>query len=494
MWLQQLLQRQTIRTPETVALRDQRRAVTWRGLDRDARAMAHAIGQHSRPGGRVVLLTANRVEAVEALFACALTGTILVPINPALTDREISHIVRAVSANYAIADPSGREQLARIRSGLTTLSIEDLPEPAAGWGAGPGGALGDPLAILHTSATTGLPKGVVVDQRYFQAQALSWLAEVRPEPGTVYLHPGPLCHGSMVIALNYLAADATLCVLDKFTPQAFLAGVHIWRAEHTFLVPAMIALLLDSRQLAETDLTSLRLVMHGAAPCPPELADKAGEALDVEIRTIFGITEGGGPVISLGPADQAGAATVSGATCAGLPMPGVTARIVDTAGIELAPNEIGALQLRSDGIMQGYWNNPEATESILANGWLATGDLGYRDGRGYVWIVDRRVDLILRGGQNVYPAEIEHVLRAIPWVVDVAVVAAPSATWGQLPVAFVQPAAGADFDEKELISHCVQELASYKRPSRFIRIDQLPRNAAGKVLRRQLAQGTDVQL
>jgi acyl-CoA synthetase (AMP-forming)/AMP-acid ligase II len=488
MWLQQLLHREAVRTPHNVALRDQRREVTWSCLGRDARALAHAIQRHSRPGGRVVLLTSNRVEAIEALFACALAGTILVPVNPTLTDREISHIVDSMSPDYAIADQPGRAQLARARPGLTTLSIEEVPELAAGPVDEQSGALTDPIAILHTSATTGLPKGVIAEQRYFQAQALSWLAEVHCQPGTVYLHVGPLCHGSMVIAMNYLATGAILCVLDKFTPQAFLSGVETWRAEHTFLVPAMIKLLLDSRQLADTDLTSLQLVMHGAAPCPPELVDQAREVFGTELRTIFGITEGGGAVISLGPHDRAGPATVTGSTCAGLPMPGVTIRIVGTDGTELAVDEIGGLQLRSDGLMRGYWNNQEATAATISDGWLNTGDLGYRDAQGYLWTVDRRVDLILRGGQNVYPAEIEHVLRCVRWVTEVAVVAAPSATWGQVPVAFVQSASEADFDEKELISRCVQELASYKRPSRFIRIDQLPRNSAGKILRRHLAQ------
>ena len=258
MWLQQLLHRKTTRSPQTLALRDQRRDVTWARLGQDARALADAIGDHVAPGGRVVLLTANRVELIEALFACALTGTIAVPVNPVLVDREVEYILDRVGAQYAIADQSGRSRLASMRPALVTMPIEEVDAQSkaptgqiSGLDGHTGGALTDPLVILHTSATTGLPKGAVCDQRYLQFQALSWLAEVRPDAGAVFLNAGPLSHGSMVIALNYLAADGTLCVLDQFSPHTFLDAVPRWQAEHTFLVPAMLKLLLESRRLTD---------------------------------------------------------------------------------------------------------------------------------------------------------------------------------------------------------------------------------------------------
>jgi acyl-CoA synthetase (AMP-forming)/AMP-acid ligase II len=169
-------------------------------------------------------------------------------------------------------------------------------------------------------------------------------------------------------------------------------------------------------------------------------------------------------------------------------MLGTDARIVDSRGQVAGPGQIGEIHLRGDGLMHGYWRDPGATTDVLTGGWLNTRDLGCLGADGYLWSVDRRNDLILRGGQNVYPAEIEHVLRQSPCVADAAVVPASSTAWGQTPVAFVQPSAGSVVDEGDLIDLCVGQLAGYKRPSRFVVIDQVPRNPAGKILRRQLRE------
>ena len=329
---------------------------------------------------------------------------------------------------------------------------------------------------------------MLVDQRAFQLNATSWLADVGVPPGTAFLNACPLFHGSMVIALDYLAAGATVCVLDRFTPQGALRAVQEWRTGHAFLVPSMVRLVLQAQATAQADLRCLDLLLHGAAPMPAELAAEAADTLGVRLQTIFGITEGGGPVISLRPEAKPGEPPVPGATCVGVPMVGTELRVVDEAGAELPAGGIGELQLTGDGLMQGYWRNPEATADALRDGWLASRDIGMVDDQGLVWVVDRRNDLILRGGQNVYPAEIEHVLRQSPAVADVAVVPGPSADWGQTPVAFVQPAEGATVDEAELVELCVTRLASYKRPSRFVVIDRVPRNPAGKILRPRLRE------
>jgi acyl-CoA synthetase (AMP-forming)/AMP-acid ligase II len=267
-----------------------------------------------------------------------------------------------------------------------------------------------------------------------------------------------------------------------------------WKIGHTFLVPSMVRLLLESPALAETDLSALRLVLHGAAPMPAELALAARARLGVALQTIFGITEGGGPVLSLRPNHKPGTPPVPGAVCVGLPMQGNEVRVLDRHGAPAGVEEVGEIHLRGNGLMQGYWRDSAATADALRDGWLNTEDLGCYGQDGYLWVVDRHTDLILRGGQHVYPAEIEHVLRKCPQVADVAVVPAPSPAWGQTPVAFVQPEPGATVAEDALIDLCVTQLASYKRPSRFLVIDQIPRNPAGKVvrmgLRRRAEQAT----
>jgi len=488
MWLPHVLQRNLARDPHALALRDRRRDVSWREFARDVAALSTVLAGRVPATGRVLLLSANRVEMLETYFACAAAGVVAVPVNPGLTDPEIGYLEAAVQPDLAVADAAGRERLAG-RPELPVLLIDEVANlPDAADKPDRASALTDPVAILHTSATTGRPKGVVVDQRSFQLNALSWLADVGVPPATAFLNPCPLFHGSMVIALDYLAAGATVSVLDRFTPTGCLGALESWRIGHTFLVPSMVRMLLESRALPGTDLGALRLVLHGAAPMPAELALAARAELGAALQTIFGITEGGGPVLSLQPSDKPGDPPVPGAVCVGLPMLGTQARILDEQGAPAGVDEIGEIHLRGDGLMQGYWRDPDATAAVLRDGWLNTKDLGCLGRDGYLWVVDRRNDLILRGGQNVYPAEIEHVLRQCRQVADVAVVPAPSTAWGQTPVAFVEARPGVPVVEDDLIELCVTRLASYKRPSRFVLLDRIPRNPAGKILRTGLRQ------
>jgi acyl-CoA synthetase (AMP-forming)/AMP-acid ligase II len=489
MWLADIAHRHRTRRPDALALRDERRDVSWRDFDREVAALAQAIRHHVPVGGRVVVLSGNRVEMLEVYFACALVGVIAAPVNPALTDGEVAYILDRLEPDLLIAEPDGRARLREARPKLPALAIETIQElPDVGRPPAWAAHLTAPAAILHTSATTGRPKGVVVDQRSFQLNALSWLGDVGADESTTFLNACPLFHGSMVIALDYLAAGATVCVLERFTPQGALAALQRWRIGHVFLVPSMVRLLLESRALDDTRLDALRLVLHGAAPMPPELAKAAGTRLGVRLQTIYGITEGGGPAISLRPGDTPGEPPITGATCVGRPMLGTVARVAESDGQTAPRGEVGELHLRGDGLMLRYWRDPEATADVLRDGELNTRDLCCIDDDGFIWVVDRRTDLILRGGQNVYPAEIEHVLRKSARLADVAVVPAPSPTWGQTPVAFVQPAGPGAVDEAELLELCVTHLASYKRPSRFIPVSEIPRNPAGKILRTTLRE------
>ncbi|MGH3427454.1 MAG: class I adenylate-forming enzyme family protein, partial [Mycobacteriales bacterium] len=189
-----------------------------------------------------------------------------------------------------------------------------------------------------------------------------------------------------------------------------------------------------------------------------------------------------------GPDDEPSSSVIPGGSCAGRPMPGFSVRISTDDGDPVNVGEPGLIHLACDGLMQGYWANPDATSKAIVDGWLNTGDVGYQDEKGFVWVLDRRTDMILRGAQNVYPAEIEQVLRTSTQVGEVAVVAAPSHLWGQTPVAFIEPAENNHVDRDELIALCVRELAGYKRPSQFIVIDRLPRNSLGKIMRQDLRQ------
>ncbi|MGV9286420.1 class I adenylate-forming enzyme family protein [Streptomyces sp. NPDC003719] len=496
MWLNHVMRRGLDRDPDALALRDARRDVSWRTLHRDVRALAARLSHDTLPGSRVLVLSANRVEVLETYFACAAAGLVAVPVNPALTDPEIGAIMESVEPSAAVAEEAYAARLGALYPGLPVTDIatvaelpdEDAGQDGAGSADGTGTGMADPVLILHTSATTGRAKGVVVDQRSLQINALSWIADVGPRPGTAFLNAGPLFHGSVVIALDHLAAGGTVCVLDRFTPQGCLAALERWRIEHAFLVPSMVRLLLRAKGLPGTDLSRLRLLLHGAAPMPEDLAREARERLGADLQTIFGITEGGGPVLTLRPDTPVGPPPVPGAVCVGVPMLGAGLRVTDADGREVPAGVIGELQVSGDGLMQAYWKNPEATADVLRDGRLNTHDVGCVDRDGRVWVVDRRNDLILRGGQNVYPAEIEHVLRQSGNVADVVVVPVPSDTWGQTPVAFVQPTGDDRFDAEELLRLCVAGLAPYKRPTHFLPIERIPRNPAGKALRTDLRE------
>lgn len=486
MWLEQLLQRGRERAAEQVCLRDARRDVHWYQLDRDARALAAVIQRSASRGDRVLLLSANRVEMIEAYFACALTGTLAVPTNPALTNSELAFIANAVSPTLIIADSAGLERLTHIRPQTPTVPIASIADLESSDSAFQPASMTEPVIMLHTSATTGHPKGVVADHRYLQFQALSWIAEILPPRGTVYLNPAPLFHGSVTIALNYLAAGGVVGILEQFTPRNFFKSIEKWNVEHVFLVPSMIALLLQDKRASSLAHSSLKALIHGGAPAPDKLVRQARTTFNIPLHTIFGITEGSGPALHKGPDDEPSPCAANGGSCAGRPMPGFSVRISTNDGDPVKVGEPGLIHLACDGLMQGYWANPDATSKAVVDGWLNTGDVGYQDEMGFVWVLDRRTDMILRGAQNVYPAEIEQLLRTSAQVSEVAVVAAPSELWGQTPVAFIEPTEGDHVDQDELIALCVRELASYKRPSQFVIIDCLPRNTLGKIMRQDL--------
>jgi acyl-CoA synthetase (AMP-forming)/AMP-acid ligase II len=307
----------------------------------------------------------------------------------------------------------------------------------------------------------------------------------------VMLNPCPLFHGSMVVGLAALAAGATLVVSERFTPQNFLIDLQRHAATRAFLVPSMVRFTLQAKAFTDADLSSLTEIMYGAAPMPAGLLREAVAAFGCGFRNVYGITEGGGPIALLAPEDIADpAAGERRLTAAGRMMPGVQLQVQSDDGRPVAPGELGEVCMRGDGQMSGYWRNPEATAAAFRDGWLLTGDLGSQDDRGFLYLVDRRSDLILRGGQNVYPAEVERVLAEQPGVLEAVVVAGSSEEWGQVPVAFVVPADPAP-QPADLLRGCARQLASYKRPVRVEFLDEIPRNPAGKVLRKLLRQRLD---
>lgn len=248
----------------------------------------------------------------------------------------------------------------------------------------------------------------------------------------------------------------------------------------------MLRFMLQAKMSGHTDLSSLREVLYGAAPMPLDVYADAVERLGCGFRQVYGMTEVGGPFVTLGPDEHPAPGDVTARIPCGRVVPGMSARAVDEAGRELPTGEIGEIVVRGPGVMQGYWNDPGATRAITRDGWIRTGDLGFMDAEGRISLVDRTKDVIIRAGQNVYPSEIERALMTHPAVRDAAVVGMPDEDYGEVPLAYVALEAGAEPSAAELLAHVTGLLAPYKRPRRVEFIEQVPRNPAGKIIKKLL--------
>lgn len=490
MWLTQLLERNRQCYPDRTALIDERRAVTWSQFHDRTLELAHGLAELGiERGDRVAVLSRDRVEVLEAYFALARLGALFVPLNHSLALPEVSEILQRVGAVAVLGESELLDRhpelpaAVRIRVAIdgpalgpqgATITRQDLPVVADT----------DPIAVLHTSATTGHAKGVTVDSASFRAIALGWLVMARPTDDIVMVNCCPLYHGSMVVSLTYMAVGATIVLMPGFTPQRALAAVQRHRATHLWMVPQMVRFMLQARGAEGTDLSTLREILYGAAPMPLDVYEEAVQRLGCGFRQVYGMTEVGGPFVTLGPDEHPAPGDVTARIPCGRVIPGMSARAVDPAGAEVPRGQIGEIVVRGPGVMQGYWNDPEATREVDLDGWVRTGDLGVIDEAGRISLVDRSKDVIIRAGQNVYPSEIERALMAHPAVRDAAVVGIPDEDYGEAPLAYV--VAEPNTTVPELLAHLGQRLAPYKRPRRVEFIEQVPRNPAGKIIKKLL--------
>ena len=476
MWLTQLLDRNRQCFGDRLAVVDERGSLTWAQLARRVHNLAAGLAERGvRPGQRVAVLSEDRTEVVETYLALGRLGAVFVPLNHGLVSREVAEI--ADRARLAAVGPA--ERLAFEDPAYQAMADRDRPGPL------PDVQVDDLVTILYTSATEGWPKGAVSDHRALKAIALGWLAVAGPAEGAVLLSCCPLYHGSVVLSFAYLAAGATLVLLPHPTPARVLDALRRHAATHVWLVPETLRGLLDIGGLG--GLPQLREILYGAAPMPIDVYARAARTTTAGFRQVYGSTEVGGPFVTLGPAEHPSPdGPLPDALPAGRVIPGMSVRAVDRAGRTLPAGQVGELCARGDGLMRGYWNDPGATAKATVDGWVRTGDLGLVDERGYVHLLDRCTDLVIRNGQNVYPAEIERVLRRHPGVQDAVVTRAQAEDGAEALVAFVVAAAHDRPSPADLEAHLAADLADYKRPQEVRFLDSLPRGATGKVRRRLL--------
>ncbi len=502
-----LLYRQRRNVPGREAIVDvaSGRRLTYRELDDLINQAARAFQSLGvMKGDRVGILLRNGVEFVQTFMALARLGAISVPLNWRLVADELEFQAQDSGVEVLIYDSVFADAVTLLRSRTSEINhwlqvggepageaicFDDLVESMPTEKVECNASGEDILYLLYTSGTTGRPKGSMHthDSAFWAILSLAGSADYRQEDR--YYVVLPLFHaGALIPSLVGIYRSMTLVIERDFNPQTCWKTLQDEQVNITLLVPAMLLALREEYDPDEIDLTSLRWIMSGAAPVPAELIH-AYQKMGISIVQVYGLTEAGGPACGL-PAEKA----ISKAGSTGQAMYHADARLIDAQGNECPAGVPGEIEIRGPHVMKGYWNLPKATEEVFNGGWLRTGDIGVTDEEGFITIVDRLKDMIVSGGENIYPAELENVLVAIPGVLEAGVIGVPSEKWGESPLAVIVSSDSA-LTEQTIIEYCRGKLAGYKRIAAVRFVDALPRNASGKILKNVLReQFQDVSL
>lgn len=484
------------RDPRRVAVvSDDGRRVSYGELDERTDALAAAFARRGLAAGdRVVLWLHNCPEFVETLFACWKSGLVAVPVNARLLPEDVAFHAEDCKAAAIVHGPEFAEGAAQVpvahrigTGGSGELAYDALVHASLGAGDQTVALADDaPAWLFYTSGTTGRPKGAVLTHGNLTFMTVGWCADLYClQPEDVVLHCAPLSHGAGFHALVAVARGAQSVVHARFRPAAVLESVARDRVTTTWLVPTQIRMLLD--EPGDADLTSLRCVVYGGSPMYAEDLQEALARFGPVFCQLYGQGESPMTITYLRReehvADRADEEVLSSV---GIPRTGMEVRIAAEDDRDVAVGEVGEILVRGPAVMAGYWERAEATAETLRGGWLHTGDLGRRDERGYLYVLDRLKDLIISGGSNVYAREVEDVLLAHPQVHDAAVFGVPHRTWGEEVTAVVVGEAALSADD--VAAYCRGQLADYKRPKQIHLAGELPRNAYGKVVKRALRE------
>jgi long-chain acyl-CoA synthetase len=453
------------------------------------------------PGDRVALVMKNMPEYIELLLAGWYAGLTMVPANAKLHPRELEYILDHAGARVCFVTPDlidgvgplehcvdGLERIVEVGGADYRRLLEGDPVPMTEI------APDDVAWLFYTSGTTGQPKGAMLTHRNLLAMTLSYFADVdQIAPGDAILHAAPLSHGSGCYVLPH-AAQAACQVIPAsggFDPAEIFELFRARRGITLFAAPTMVKRLAEHPGAAPSDHPGLKTIVYGGGPMYLADLDRAHEAFGHRLAQIYGQGESPMCITALdkrGHADAAHPHHRERLASAGTAQLVIEVMIADTDDLPLPPGETGEVLARGASVMRGYWRNPDATAATLRGGWLHTGDIGALDEDGFLTLRDRSKDLIISGGANIYPREVEEVLLRHPAVAEVSVVGKPDPRWGETVVAFVVKAPGAACDPAELDGHCLAQIARFKRPKHYRFVDSLPKNNYGKVLKTQLRE------
>lgn len=460
--------------PDGAAVSDGRQALSNVQLLRRVQAAArHLKDLGVGPGDVVALKLTNRVEFVLLLFAAWRLGATVTPVNPSMTDVEVARQLTDSGARLLVSEDGE----AAVADGTAVLNVGELHHAAAEPDQAP---LADPSALallIYTSGTTGVPKGVMLDHANIDAMADMGRRALEVGPADRCLLILPLFHvnGIVVSTLIPLLAGASVVIADRFHPETFFDVVERERPTFFSAVPTIYSMLAALPDQVRPDTSSLRFGVCGAAPASAELLTRFETRYGFPLVEGYGLSEGtcGSTINPVAGPRRAG--TV------GLPFPGQEIRIVDADGSKVPPGVEGEVVVRGPNVMRGYLGRPEETAKVLVDGWLHTGDVGRLDADGYLTLVGRSKDMIIRGGENIYPKEIEDVLAGDPSVLEAAVIGVPDEKWGEVVVAYVQPRPGRTVDPTALQELCAHSLTGFKRPTAFYVVEAIAKNAVGKI-------------
>jgi len=480
--------------PYATAIEFADHSVTYRSLyDRVCVVAAGLRARGVGSGDRVAYLGGDGPTPVELLFACARIGAIHLPLNTRLAAPELSWIVGHAEPSLVLADVDHVGAAADMLADHSAIAravvgeSDDMDPFEVGHATERSGADHDPVLMCYTSGTTGRPKGAVLDQIALMANAANVAAMMDVRSTDRVLNTMPLFHvgGLNVHTTPTLAAGGTIVLHRRFDPAAVLAELTGGRIDLATLLAPMLAAVTELEEFGHADLSGVRAVNTGASPVPIGLIE-AIHAKGVPVTQIYGLTETSTLCVCL-RAEQArervGSCGKAALTC--------EVRLVDESGVDVAPGEEGEIVVRGPNVMREYWRDPEGTAAAFMDGWFRTGDVAVADPHGFMYIRGRRKDLIISGGENIYPAELEDLLVGLPGVAEAVVVAQPDRRWGEVPVVVAVRAAGSDVTDAAVLAVFDGRVARYKAPKGVIWVDALPRTAMGKVRKHVLREVID---
>jgi long-chain acyl-CoA synthetase len=484
-------------TPDKPAIVSEAGELGWAAFHARVLACAGALRRAGiGPGDRVGHLGLNSADYIVLLQACFRIGAVLAPINWRLVSAEVAFILADAGIRLLLADRAFEAVVAaaRAESGVETLVWSEDFDSFIGGPADPTLAQATPDDVvlqLYTSGTTGFPKGALLTHRSLvgtiEKGGLTGESWSGWDDADCCLIAMPLFHiGGTGWALHALHAGAKSVILARPDIDLIIDAVERQRITKMFAVPAVLNMILQHPRATSADLSSVTELLYGASPIPLDVLKGAmGVFRNASFIQCYGATETSGTVVYLPPADHDVAGNERMRGC-GKPFPGNEVKIVGPDLVELPRRDVGEIAIRSVSVMAGYHNNRQATAKAIQDGWYLTGDAGWMDEDGYLYIHDRVKDMIVSGAENIYPAEVENALFAHPAVKDAAVIGVPDAKWGEAVKAVVVLKPGAELTADALIAHCRSRIAGYKCPKSVDFVDELPRNPSGKVLKKEI--------